>query len=159
VSGAASFVTLLDWNGGDAASVVAYNERAWTPAPFGSSRENVLAVLHELRPSPGTRIDLALRETAAAFGQWTGRTGRSGNQRVAVLLSDGRQGGERDPVFAAADDLVAGGVLVYTVALGPDADRDMMVRVAGAAERALEAPSEADLGRLYEALAGQLVCR
>ena len=79
---------------------------------------------------------------------------------MIVLLTDGRPDGgtEADALFAAglARDL---GATIYTIGLGSDVDAQLLKEIAGVDARYYQAPGEADLVAIYEAVARTIPCR
>ncbi|MFN8424223.1 MAG: vWA domain-containing protein, partial [Anaerolineae bacterium] len=103
----------------------------------------------------GTRIDRAL---AAAGDELRSARHRAANRSVVVLLSDGSQNGDPTPVLAAADRLLGDGVTIYTIGLGPDADRALLGRIASPGGFRY-APGTGELEGVYRVVAGQTRCR
>ena len=58
----------------------------------------------------------------------------------------------------AARRAASAGIIVYTIALGEDADRALMEQVAGDPARAFVAVGPADLDRIYGEIAGVIAC-
>ncbi|MFQ5460023.1 MAG: hypothetical protein ACE5EL_04445, partial [Anaerolineae bacterium] len=51
------------------------------------------------------------------------------------------------------------GIVVFTIALGSDADRGLLGAVAGDGSRAFVAPTADNLAGIYAAIAGSVRCR
>ena len=151
---ARTFVSLFD-PPRDRLSLISFSEVATLVVPLGSSTTRLRAGIDGLALAPGTRIDRAL-EAARAELRSTRR--RAANKPVVVLLSDGSQSGETAPLLAAADRVLADGVTVHTIGLGPDADRAMLERIASRGGFRY-APGTAELEGVYRAIAGQTRCR
>jgi Mg-chelatase subunit ChlD len=105
---------------------------------------------------PGTVVDTALD---AATAELTGPRARERATHVVVLLTDGRNNGGPEPVLAAAARARAAGVIIFTVSLGDDADRELMTQVAGDPGRSFVALAPEDLERIYEEIAGVIPCQ
>jgi Mg-chelatase subunit ChlD len=140
----------------DQAAVVAYDAEAEVVQPLTGDKNAVKAALGSLTTGQGTRLDRGL-ETAAT--EFLGSNHRPGNRPVMVFLSDGRQVEERDRVSGAARFARSLGITIFTVALGNDADRDLLLEVAGSASRAYYAPGPQDLAEIYSRVAGVVRCR
>jgi Mg-chelatase subunit ChlD/sugar lactone lactonase YvrE len=148
------FVDLLDL-AHDQAAIIAFNREAQTVVELTGQASRLHAAINGLSIMQGTAIDAGLR---AATAELSSARHRVRNNRVIVLLTDGQNNAGPDPVIAAATDAKARGIIVYTVALGSDADRDLMRRVATDPSRAFYAPSQNDLRRIYEGIAGVIPC-
>ena len=149
------FVDLLDI-GRDQAAVVAFNTGVRTVTPLSGDRAALQRAISGLATSAGTRIDLGLDQAAAEMA--SGRT-RAGNNRVVVLMTDGRpDGGTSDMVVASATRLKQQGVSLYVIGLGDDIDEALLRQVATGPSTYLRAPSATDLQRIYEGIVGTLPC-
>jgi uncharacterized protein YegL len=153
IGASAQFVRKLDARR-DRIAVVAYSEYATVAQPMTSNFGAVDSALVSLATSPGTRIDRGLEAATAEVL----RLSRPGVQPVIVLLSDGRQDVERSRAVTAGSIAAESGVLVYTVALGDDADLELLAAVASDPSRALVARDPAGLGSLFAMLAAMVRC-
>jgi len=151
---ARAFVNRLDLPD-DRAAVIGFNRTATLAAPLGRDVATLLSAIDGLTIVRGTVIDAGLR---LAVAELTGERARSGSNRVIVLLTDGVNNAGPGPVLRAAEAAAAAGLVVYTVALGDDADRDLMRTVAGDPARAYVALEPQDLERIYAEIAGRLDC-
>lgn len=143
---------------GNRAAVVSFNEAAALVQPLTSDRAALLAALDGLATYQGTRIDLGLD---VATAELTGPGAVPANNRVIVLLTDGRATGvENAAVVAAADRAKAAGVLVFTIGLGADADIDidLLQTLASRPDYFFKAPDAAQLERIYERIAFTIKC-
>jgi Mg-chelatase subunit ChlD len=137
----------------DWAAIVSFNENGSVEAPLTGDLEALQAALAGLTPSPGTRIDAGLDAASAALED------RRPEARAAiVLLSDGRHGGAPEDVVTRARVLRDQGVLIYAIALGADADVDLLGEVAGAPERLFVSADDASLQRIYAEVSERLAC-
>ena len=114
----------------DRVGVVAYDENAeWAvevrEVGAGLALAELEIALSQLEAEGGTRILSALQLGLERLGNDSGAT------RHAVLLSDGRDLEEDDAATeAAAADAAAAGVTLSTIAIGADADEDLLQRLA-----------------------------
>jgi Mg-chelatase subunit ChlD len=151
---ATSFVNLLALPF-DRATVVGFNRDARLAALLTGDRSTLRAAIDGLSITPGTVIDGGLRTaTAELFG----RRRRAEALPVIVLLTDGRNNAGPAPVLGAAAAARAAGARIYTIALGADADPELMRQVAGNAARAFVAPGPSDLERIYGDIAALIPC-
>ena len=102
----------------------------------------------------GTRIDRGLEAGLSAL-----ETRRPEAVAAVVLLTDGNQADEGlEGLLERAEQAREAGILLYTIGLGPDADRDLLESVAGSAERTFMAPTDEDLADIYRAIAAAIPC-
>ncbi|MEO8083926.1 MAG: VWA domain-containing protein [Ardenticatenales bacterium] len=151
---ARTFVSLFDLPN-DHLALVPFSETAAVAVPLTSSAARVRAGISALAVQSGTRIDRAL---AAADDELRSARRRDFARPVIVLLSDGSQNGDAAPVIAAADALLGGGVMVFTIGLGPDADQALLRRIASPGAFRY-APGAGELEGVYRAVAGETRCR
>jgi Mg-chelatase subunit ChlD len=137
----------------DRVGLVSFDDQVVKTVELTLMHQNVEFELITMRPGVGTRIDLGLEAAATQLEL----TAREGVTRAVVLLSDGRQNGSREAVLEVADRLKASDVGIYTVALGQDADSDLLVRVASRADMAFVAEPSA-LRRVYQGISARLTC-
>lgn len=133
----------------DSAALVRFDRTASVLAS-GRDPAPLLAALDQVTLSSGTRIDLGLATArrAAAAG-----IARPGGQAVVLLLSDGDpEIGTEDATLVEAKRLLEDGTPVYTVAVGPDADRQLLLRIAGLPERSFAVGTGEELVALYRRL-------
>ncbi len=155
VAAAQTFVDLTHLPS-DQAAVVAYDALAQVEQPLTGNRAAVKAALARLTAGRGTRLDRGLQ--AATLELMSSRHRRD-NRPVIIFLSDGRQVEERHLVYEAAQFARSLGIAVFTIALGEDADRDLLRDIAGSSSRTYYAPSAADLSKIYSSVAGIVRCR
>ncbi len=138
------------------AAVVAFNADAQVVQALTTDRARAAAALDNLPRAEGTRIDLALNEARQAL---TGADADPTHAKVIVLLTDGMQVGapQQEAINAAAAARRAD-ITVFTIGVGPDADQDFLVRLAGDPDRHYPAADESSLLKIYRAIAGALPC-
>jgi Ca-activated chloride channel family protein len=122
----AATVTASLLDPGDRFALVAFDA---VPARLMSSRgppraDELRTLLASLRPSGGTRILPAIDEAAAVIGT------ASGARRHIVLLTDGR--GEGGDFERRARELAATGFTLSVIAVGEDADGELLRALASA---------------------------
>jgi Mg-chelatase subunit ChlD len=116
---------------GKRVGLVSFNSRASELAALGTDPAAFGAGLARVSIAEGSRIDLGLEQAAAVLRD--GAAQRVGGAGLFVLLvSDGQPAGAGPAqVVAAADALRGAGARVSAVAVGTDADLDLLRRVAG----------------------------
>jgi hypothetical protein len=140
----------------DQLALVTFADVAGLNQPLDSDKLAFERALGAVLTGSGTRIDLGL---AVARAELMGARHRPGNARVIVLLSDGVQApGQEGLVDSEADAAKASGILVFTVALGADADTALLRRVATSPTHAYIAPTAADLAAIYARIAVAIPC-
>lgn len=154
VQAARRFVQLMHLPA-DRAAVVTYDAHAATVQSLTGDRDALEQALAGLTTGSGTRLDRGLE---AATLELVARR-RIDNRPVIVFLSDGRQVAERHRVPTAAQTARSVGITVFTIALGSDADRELLRSVAGDPDRAYYAPDPSDLYEIYSRVAGIVGCR
>jgi Ca-activated chloride channel homolog len=140
----------------DRAALVSFNDQAALEQELTGDKALLLGKLDALRTQTGTRIDLGLD---VATRELTGPRAVPANNRVIVLLTDGRPTGvENAAVVAAADAAKAAGIRLYTIGLGNDLDADLLRQIATSPRGFFSAPSAADLAGIYGAIAYTIQC-
>ena len=152
---AAGFISRLDLPR-DKAAVVGFDADAVVASGLSGDRVRIEAAIGGLASGSGTRIDRALRAAAGIIAGDPARNNR--NRPVIILLTDGVHGGDRAEVLALAETIRAGGVALYTIGLGDDADRSILAAIASPGGFHF-APSAEDLADIYGRLAGIIPCR
>jgi Mg-chelatase subunit ChlD/DNA-binding beta-propeller fold protein YncE len=151
---AIDFTTELDF-ADTRVGVVAFNQGADLAQPLTDDRSDVVRAVAGLLPAGLTNLAAPV-ETAMA--ELTGPRGRPGVPKVLVLMTDGRpEGSTPEAARAAAEAARAAGLLVYAIGLGGDVDGALLADMAGAPERYFQAPTAADLARIYGLIAKRLV--
>jgi Mg-chelatase subunit ChlD len=155
IDAAIGFVQLLDLDRNQA-SVVAYASEGHVAQALTHDRSQLEQALLSLQPSSGTRIDQGLRTSLEELDS-TRHDPR--NLPAIVLLSDGRQVEEVDEALRWADIARGRGVVVVTIALGSDADRELLAAVATTRGHSYVSPTPEELGEIYAKVAGIVRCR
>lgn len=137
-------------------AVVAISERPRVLQSLSSDRPTLLAAISAIAPETGTNLvdafDLAAREL-------TGALARPAADKVIVFMTDGRHRSGPDisaiwPLHTAA---TAAGIEIYAIALGSDADRDLLRRIATDAGHFYDSPTPAELAAIYRQIAGRVL--
>ncbi len=155
VAAAKIFVDLMTLPA-DQAAVVSYDAQATLVQELTGDRIALERALAGLAPGAGTRLDRGLD---LATREFMSPRRRPANRPVIVFLSDGRQVEARERVPDAAEFARDLGITVFTIALGRDADRDLLREVAGDPSRAYYAPGPEALAEIYGQVAGVVGCR
>jgi Mg-chelatase subunit ChlD len=124
--------------------VVAFNSAATTLAPLTNSEDELLAAIERLGATDGSRIDTGIIEGLRVLR--LGRAAEPGSE-VLMLLSNGHSDAGCTPALLAADQVKAQGVLVWTLAVGADADEDCMAAIATSRRYAFSTRVEYSLQR------------
>lgn len=140
--------------GRDRVAVLGFDAEARPVLPLSGDLAAASAALAGLSTRPGTRIDRALLSAVELLAAQP----RPGAARALVLLSDGRQSEALTELERARRSLEALGVRRFTVALGEDADLELLAGLASVAEDAYVSPSAESLLAIYQTLAGRLAC-
>lgn len=179
ISAAKAFVERLDFTPNDRdqhdqAAVVGFNDTAWIQQPLTHDRALVLAAIDglEARLADGTRLDLGLREGAAALPS---ALRKEGNTPVMIFLTDGlpnrvpnhpETGRPEDTVIAAAQAAKDSGVEIFTIGFGradaPDiSDRvypELLAACATSPDMAFVAPDAQRIAAIYNGIADVFGC-
>jgi len=139
----------------DQAAVVPFNLFSWVAQPLTSSRPAIHAALDSLTATGITRIDQGI---AVAHQELiTSGHAISGSRRAMVVMSDGRQTGNTQVVFDAAQAAADDGVIIYTIGFGGDADEATLMTVAQiGCGRYYFAPDSQALQEIYQEIAHDL---
>jgi Mg-chelatase subunit ChlD len=139
----------------DQASVISFDAEPRMLTGLTGDRIVLLDAIARIEWHPGTAIHTAID---AATDELVGPRHKDGSNRVMVLLTDGQNNDGPEPVRAAAARARSAGIIVYTVALGVDADLALMVEVAGSPHRSYVALRSEDLEEVYSNIAGTIPC-
>jgi len=142
---AAAFIDQI--GAADRVALAAFDEQARLITSLTGDRAAVRAAVLGLGTGHGSRVDRGIAAGAAALAER-----RPASTAVVILLTDGLATSEAGAVAGAAEAARAGGVTLYAIGLGGDVDRALLVSVAGDPARYFEAPSTADLARIYAEL-------
>jgi Mg-chelatase subunit ChlD len=176
---ARAFIELMDFTpnasgGHDRVAIVGFNDRAWAETALATDSEALARAIDglEQRVAQGTRLDLALVEGGEAL-QSSSR--EPDVTPVLILLTDGMpnhvptphpSGSQEDTVLAAAAELRARGVRIYTIGVGDPDSADPAGRIHPGLLRAVatdagmyfETPDAEDLVRIYSEIAYAIGC-
>ncbi|MCE7938310.1 hypothetical protein DCC79_12930 [bacterium] len=136
----------------DRAGVVGFNAAAWLAAPLTGDRAALEGALAGIEMAQLTRIDLGLR---AALTELRGPRALPDRQAAVIVLTDGRNNPE--PVaaaVAAAGDVKAAGIRLFTIGLGDDVETDALRAMASRPTDYFFAPDGEDLAAVYRSIAG-----
>ncbi len=160
---AGRFLALLELESGaatgsdhpDRSAIIDFNVDARIAAALTADEVALRAALDGIETQIGTRIDLGLEQAALALADR-----RSEALPVVVLLSDGIQTGEVEPVRNAAARIttVAPDALIFTIGLGEAVDVDLLRGIATGPERYYRSPDAEDLAGIYAAVYGRVGC-
>ncbi|MEO8082587.1 MAG: VWA domain-containing protein [Ardenticatenales bacterium] len=127
-------------------ALVAFSTSADVLQPLTGAFASVVKGVRQLVPAGQTAIHLGLE---AGLSELEGPSARAGVPKVVVLMTDGRPSGGRTDTVAAADQIRAKGITIYTIGLGPDIDTDLLKSIASSPDRFYAANSELDLAAVY----------
>lgn len=151
--GAKRFVQLL--RKVDQAAVVAFNDRAWVAAGLSGDGEALMGAIDGISTAPYTRIDLALEQAVAAL---QGAGTRANARKVVVLMTDGQPTRTTPEQVRAAGAAARSLGSVFVIGVGGDIDVQLMIDVAGAADRYYPVDDAEALGRIYTQIAERTRC-
>lgn len=139
----------------DRVALVAFNSQATLVQEISGDRFALAGAFDRLPSGTGTHIDLGLAKALEALGRRD-----PDHIPTIILLTDGRQAdNDAAAVLAQADAATTAGVAIFTVALGDDADRELLRVVAGRTSRFFDAPSEQALAEIYKSIARSIPCQ
>ena len=140
----------------DQASIITFDQGVRMDQRLTGTRAALEFALSQVQPGQGTRIDRGL---AAAFNELIGPRHKANNERVLILLTDGRpSAGTEVDVLKRAREARAAGIQVFTIALGADADPVLLTLITNDLSRSFRAPSVDQLRGIYESIAGEVLC-
>ena len=103
-----------------------------------------------------TRIDLGVE---TAHGELMSERHRAGNERVMIVLTDGRANPVGPEVAVEkAQAAKSEGIVVFTIGLGEDLDLDALSAMASKPAYFYRAPDAEDLAAIYAAIAVEIAC-
>lgn len=149
---ASDFVDLMNLTeGGDAATVVAFDDFATVVQPFSQDRRETIQAIQSLTEGGGTEISAGLSLAAQQFQKDPPPVDA---QLLLILLSDGQS--DPSAAIASADAAKALGLRVATVAFG-DADRATLAQIASSPEDYYETTDPTALLGIYSDIAATVV--
>ncbi|MFN2115628.1 MAG: vWA domain-containing protein [Anaerolineae bacterium] len=155
IAASKSFLQVLDLTRNQAA-VVGYAGEADLAQPLTSNLGDLEAALDGLASLSGTRLDKGIATSLAELGS---ERHRDRNLPAIVLLTDGRQVEEVGEVIFWSELARDSGVVLVTIALGNDADNELLREIATTPNHAYHAPDAGDLHDIYAKIAGIVRCR
>jgi hypothetical protein len=159
IDAAKALVGLLKLPDADQATVIWFNTSSAVAAPLTSDAQALLDALDTLpgTQASGTRIELGL---ADGLAELSSARHRPASNRAMILVSDGKVGETSvDAVLAAAGQVKAAGIVLWTVGLGVDADQALLRQAASTPAQFRYAPDTDSLRLLYEEIARVIPCR
>jgi Mg-chelatase subunit ChlD len=142
----------------DQVGLVWFNDTAVVQQGLTNDRALLDAALDAIDPVQGSRLDLGLLAAHTELIMSDYRV--LANNPVVVFLSDGIPNRTTvDEVIHQADSAKLDAIAVYTVGFGDDVRDDVMRRVASQPEMYRRSTGNRDLERIYEEIAGDVVCR
>ena len=151
VEAARSFVELLDLRY-HRVGLVSFSGEATIDLPLGTDAGRMVDALTALRSGGETNISAAV----IAARQHLQSEGRGEALPVVVLLTDGQVGTASDP-RQPAREARGWGILFYTIGLGEDAARDLLLDISGDPSRTYMAPAPSELFPIYRKILRQVL--
>ncbi len=152
--GAKQFVDLM--RRVDQTAVLAFNEHPQLMVGLTDDRLALHEAIDAIQMAPWTRIDLALEGAAVELAS---ERRRNGSMAVIVLLTDGLPSRTTaDAVRAAAESARAPGTTIFTIGVGRDVDRQLLIDVAGDKERFYAAADAEALAAIYRQISVKIPC-
>ncbi len=148
---AIGFLAELDPKGAQVA-LVAFSTTATVLQPLTSDLRQVVRSVAKITAGGTTNYTDALNK---ALGELTGPNSRPASPRIMVMMTDGNPT-DRTDVEDTADRVKAAGIILYTVGLGKDLDRDLLRGMASSPDLFYEAPSETQLSEIYTTIAQRI---
>ena len=143
---AQTFLAQVDFNV-HRIGVISFNEIANDVAPLLQDRDALEQALNTITTNDGTAIDAGLVRAIHLFEM----QGRPEARKVIILLSDGDSSPE--PALQAAERAAQQGIRIITVALGPDANQDLLQQLASDPSDFYYAPTTDELQTIYQTIA------
>ena len=128
--------------GQDQVGLVSFASKASLDARLGHDESAMGRALDRLRASGGTNIAAGIDMARAEL---TGNRHSSSATKAIVLMSDGQAKDKDAEARQAARQAKADGIRIITIALGPDADRELLLEIASSARDAYYQPTSSDL--------------
>ncbi|MCB0217532.1 MAG: VWA domain-containing protein [Caldilineae bacterium] len=142
-------------------ALVSFSAEARLDVPLTDDIARVIDGLEAMRPEGETNLAQALRAARAELEA----NGRRDALPVMILLTDGQFNTSGDDPRLVAAEARGWGAQIYTIGLGSDVARDVLVDIAGIAGRYYSAPNPSELYPIYSrilrevlsSLAGNLI--
>jgi uncharacterized protein YegL len=152
--GALSFVEVM--RDVDRAAVVSFNNKAHLVSELSDDRDQLSADIEGIETYPWTRIDLGIDLAAEELA--SDRAGE-GHLPVIILMTDGQPTQTTDrAVRESAARARIPGTLIFTIGVGPDVNRELLVDVAGDPGRFYYIDDAEGLANIYERIARIIPC-
>lgn len=152
--GAKRFVDLM--RPVDQTAVLAFNESPHLLAGLSTDQVALHQAIDAIEMAPWTRIDLALDAAAAELASARRREGSIG---AIVLMTDGLPSRTTaEAVLTAAGRARQTGAVLFTIGVGHDVDRQLLVDVAGAEGRYYPAEDAEALVGIYREISAKIPC-
>ncbi len=144
---AASGFVNISIDAGNRVGLVSFNQEAYIDSYLTSDKDELNNEIRAYSASGVTDMEAAIRRGVEVLGAGGG---------VMVFMSDGKNTVLTDPI-AAADDAKAAGVVIHTIALGNDADKATLKKIASITGGGFyEVTCDKSLRSIYEELADNL---
>ncbi len=137
----------------DQVALVDFANQATVVQGLTGDRALLDAAIGRLATRAGTRMDQGLW---TAMDVLHGPASRANASKVIVLMSDGRQTEDPASALTAGAEARSGGILLYTIGLGADADGAALAAIAGDSGRYFYAPTPQQLAGVYQQIAASI---
>jgi uncharacterized protein YegL len=150
---ASDFTDLLNLTEeGDTVAVVSFNDEAELETDFSFDRDYVIRKIQGISSNGGTSIAAGITSATGLFSSFPFP---EGSRRMVIILSDGKDD-PPDAAIAAADVARSRGIRVITIAMGDEADKETLSRIASSPEDARTGDA-GDLLDIYSSIARGIV--
>ncbi len=138
----------------DQAAIVSFANTAQLHSELTGNRTQATNALYNSICGGFSRIDSGL---TSAYAEMSGPRRVAGHTPAIILLTDGNpEGAYADDVRAAANQIHAAGIALYTVGLGSDVNAALLREIATSPDYFYQSPSPSDLAQIYTRLAGEI---
>ncbi len=138
----------------DQAAIVSFANTAQLHSGLTGSRTQATNALYNIVCGGFSRMDSGL---TSAYAEMSGPRRVAGHTPAIILLTDGNpEGAYADDVRAAANQIHAAGIALYTVGLGSDVNATLLREIATSPDYFYQSPSPDDLAQIYTRLAGEI---
>jgi Ca-activated chloride channel family protein len=156
IHAAAVLLDRLAFHAGDKAAVVTFNADARLGAELTADRDTLDRALADITLATTTCLVCGVE---AAVAELQGPRHGPDNSTVLILLTDGRSNPRpASDAVAAAEAARHAGVIIFTIGLGEDLDRDALRSMAGDTGEFYETPDGRQLDGIYERIAVLIPC-
>jgi Mg-chelatase subunit ChlD len=150
------FLDHLQFASGDQAAIISFNADAALLQPLTTDRQLLDTALAAITTAQQTRIHLGIEK---AHEELTSPRHQQGNASVMIVLTDGRA--NPDPVewaVARASEAKSAGIVIFTIGLGNELDREALREMATTPDHFYHAPTADDLSDIYRQIAVEIPC-